>query len=153
LRIYDDSHTYDPARRTNMEWNDEPSLTIPDQTMSLRELMDRFAKGILPDANIMPFEDGEDQGEFPNPSTLDLSEKQEIAYQYALELANLKQKFEEQRKQAEADEDEVWNKRYQAYQEKIKNQDNNPEPPEGGLGGDLNPKKTRGKGAEPLNSL
>jgi hypothetical protein len=76
----------------NYEVNDEPSLTIPDQTMSIRTLLDRYAKG-MPLEGIMAnpqYQEGEDYDDLPDPRRLDLSERQEFAEQVRQELAELK---------------------------------------------------------------
>lgn len=58
------------------EVNTLPSQTIPDQSMSLRELLDRHARG-LPLLGREPIYHGEDM-EMPNLATLDLAEQQQM---------------------------------------------------------------------------
>ena len=48
-----------------------PSMTIPDQTMSLRQILDRYARGLpIAGVKVPQFDDGEI--EMPDPRTLDL---------------------------------------------------------------------------------
>ena len=60
------------------EVNNEPSLTVPDQTMSMRTILERHSRGL-------PFTDGKEpiyhgEDEFiPNPLSLDLVDRQEMA--------------------------------------------------------------------------
>lgn len=65
------------------EWNDEPSLFEPDQTMSIREIMERYARGL-------PIADGMyknpvylDEEEFPDLRKFDLAEVEEMKKQAA----------------------------------------------------------------------
>lgn len=74
-----------------------PALTVPDQTLSIREILDRFARGI-PMENVakIPSYDGE-ENEFPDIRTLDLAEIQA----YAQEANDLRNKFEQSREAEE----------------------------------------------------
>lgn len=62
------------------EVNPLPSLTIPDQSMSVREIMIRHANGLPFQAGKVPvYEGAEDFDDFlPNLATLDISERQEL---------------------------------------------------------------------------
>lgn len=74
-----------------------PALTVPDQTLSIREILDRFARGI-PMENVakIPSYDGE-ENELPDIRTLDLAEIQA----YAQEAEDLRNKFEQSREAQE----------------------------------------------------
>jgi hypothetical protein len=75
-----------------------PSCTIPDQTMSMRTILERHAKG-LPTIGADPKQAYYDGGEYlPDPKTLDLSEREELTQQYKQEL----NEFAEKRKAEEA---------------------------------------------------
>lgn len=78
----------------NYEVNDLPSLTVPDQTMSIRTLLERYARGLPLDGlmNNPEYQEGEEYDDMPDPRTLDLSERQEFAEQVRQELAELKSK-------------------------------------------------------------
>lgn len=56
------------------EVNNEPSMTIPDQTMSMREILQRFARGLPVDVKV-PIYDGEDDY-FPDLSKMDLVDRE-----------------------------------------------------------------------------
>lgn len=71
----------------NYEKNDLPSLTIPDQTMSIRTILERYTRG-LPINGFTPLYDEED--DLPDPRTLDLAERQELAALYTQEIENTK---------------------------------------------------------------
>ena len=77
----------------------QPSLTIPDQTMSMRTILERHAKG-LPTTGIGdPRNAYYDGGEYlPDPNTLDLADREEMKEQYKQELNEFteKRKAEEQ---------------------------------------------------------
>lgn len=57
------------------EVNNKPSMTIPDQTMSIREILDRYARGLPIEAGKVPIYDGEEYS--PDPRYMDLADRQE----------------------------------------------------------------------------
>lgn len=69
------------------EINTQPSKTVPDQTMSLRDILTRYANGIPIDQKI-PIYEGED-GIGINPLTLDLAEREALADQFKDELTQI----------------------------------------------------------------
>ncbi|QCQ84966.1 hypothetical protein [Blackfly microvirus SF02] len=75
-------HMYNVADEPkSYEKNFMPSKTIPDQTMSLKILLERFTRGLpLPSASGYGEAQyyGEDEDYMINPSTLDLAEREEI---------------------------------------------------------------------------
>lgn len=73
----------------NYECNHLPSKTIPDQTMSVREIMRRFASGLPLEGAKVPIYEGEDEY-MPDLKTMDISE------QYAL-IDEQKQKIADAR--------------------------------------------------------
>lgn len=81
------------------ETNNLPSLTVPDQTMSIREIMDRFARGLPLDVRV-PIYEGE-ESEFPDVNRLDLAEIQELTEQsrderdYIINKFNIEQNAKE----------------------------------------------------------
>jgi len=79
--------TYDYTQNIG-EVNNLPSMTIPDQTMSIRTIVDRYTRG-LPVTGFTPVYEGEDFF-MPDPRTLDLSERHEMAEQVKEEVASIK---------------------------------------------------------------
>ena len=72
------------------EVNNDPSLTVPDQTMSIKEIMVRYARGIPFDNTKIPIYDGEDDIlEGIDWRTLDLSEREEFKTRVSQELFEL----------------------------------------------------------------
>ncbi len=69
------------------EHNYGPSLTIPDQTLSIRQILERHSRGLPLDGWKVPIWDGEDN-DLPDIRTLDLAERQELAHLYQQELNN-----------------------------------------------------------------
>lgn len=79
------------------EVNTLPSMTIPDQSMSVMELMTRHANGQpLTQHQPSPFDGDLD---FPDFSRMDLSEKYDLMRRKQAEFQELKRKHEEKRKQ------------------------------------------------------
>jgi len=70
------------------EVNTLPSLTIPDQNMSIRQIIDNYTRG-LPVTSFNPIYDGEDY-DLPDPRTLDLVERHEMAERIKQEVASIK---------------------------------------------------------------
>lgn len=69
----------------------QPSQTVPDQSLSIREILDRFARGLPIDGERVPvYDDSEDA--LPDPSHLDLAERQELAEDYRREIASIKER-------------------------------------------------------------
>jgi len=79
----------------NYERNDEPSLTIPDQTMSIKEILNRFASG-LPVGGLKTalYDETESEEHFPDPRYMDLAERQEFAEIYRQEYQQIKERVE-----------------------------------------------------------
>lgn len=59
------------------EKNTQPSLTVPDQSMSVKEIMDRYARGLPISGQKVPVYNG-DQDDMPDLQRLDLAEIQEL---------------------------------------------------------------------------
>ena len=77
----------------NYETNNEPSLTIPDQTMSIKEILNRFASGLPVGGQKTPFYDETESEEYiPDPRYMDLADRQELSEQYNFELQEIKKK-------------------------------------------------------------
>lgn len=76
------------AEPTKGEVNRQPSMTIPDQTMSLREILQRFAQGLPVTGAKVPVYD--EENDLPDIRTLDLAERDEYANQFANEFAEIK---------------------------------------------------------------
>lgn len=78
----------------NYEVNNEPSQTVPDQTMSIRTLLDRYARG-LPIGGLKEaiWQDDDEYNDLPDPRSLDLAERQELAEIAKQELSNFKKQY------------------------------------------------------------
>jgi hypothetical protein len=76
-----------------------PSETIPDQTMNMREILDRHARGLPVQTNIPVFESEPDIDDvMPDVRTLDISERQAFAEQAKQELIQIKEKLNKKAK-------------------------------------------------------
>lgn len=81
-------HTFEQKH----EKNSKPSLTVPDQTMSIRELLRRYASGLPLEGHKEPIYEGED-GDGIDPRRLDLAERQELEIQARQELAEIEERL------------------------------------------------------------
>lgn len=73
------------------EINNQPDMTIPDQTMSIRTILSRYAHGFKPESIGEPVYHGEDEY-IPDPRTLDLVDRQEMHQNISNRVAELMQK-------------------------------------------------------------
>lgn len=76
------------------EWNNEPSCTVPDQAMSMREILARFAKGLPLGGSRESEAYYDEENDLPDLRTLDLSERVELLEHYRAEVKRLKSELE-----------------------------------------------------------
>ncbi len=76
---------------TKGQVNNEPSQTVPDQSMTLRELLIRYAKGLPLEGARTPIWEGE-EGFERDPETLDLAEREELAEKARQELKEIEER-------------------------------------------------------------
>jgi hypothetical protein len=76
----------------NYQFNTSPSMTIPDQTMSIRTILERHSRGLPIDGVKSSIYDGE-ENDLPDWRRLDLAERQELAHLYKNEIQDIKQKY------------------------------------------------------------
>jgi hypothetical protein len=74
------------------EVNNEPSQTVPDQSMSVRELLRRYASGLPLTNGKEAIYEGEDS-EGIDPRRLDLAERQELEIAARQELAEIEERL------------------------------------------------------------
>lgn len=84
---------------TKGEVNNMPSLTIPDQTMTMREIMQRFASGqqILGNNTEPQYDDLESPYSGINLKTLDISERYDLAEEVQREYEELQEEIKNKR--------------------------------------------------------
>ena len=93
--------------RTPLNYNHEqekysesskPSMTVPDQTMSMREMLSRYAKGLpIGGAKESIYDENEESWGI-NPKTLDLVDIQEIKRDNKERIENLQKVIENSKK-------------------------------------------------------
>lgn len=98
----------------NYKKNYSPSKTIPDQTLSLRELLDRYARGIPIEGEKTPIYHG-DEIEMPDLKTMDLSEIAELRERITADIKEQQEKlqmerYEVDKKEAEKNQRELFKK-------------------------------------------
>jgi len=93
---FTNKYDYD-YKQTQYEVIKGPSLTVPDQTMTIKQIIDRYARGLSTGGQKVPLYEGEeDLLEGINWQTLDLAEKQAIKENFAQELNQIQLKINEQ---------------------------------------------------------
>lgn len=70
------------------ELNGMPSETVPDQAMTVREIMERFSRGLPLGGMRIPEYDEDD--DMPDIRRLDLAERQELRERYEFELKTIR---------------------------------------------------------------
>jgi len=83
--------------KKNHEKNDLPSLTVPDEGMTVREIMEKFANGYKPiDVEAFYSADfDEDQTEvLPRMKSLDYAEQQQFVDELAQEISTIQSQWE-----------------------------------------------------------
>lgn len=87
-----------------------PSETIPDQSLTIRQILDRYARGLPLDAKTPIWDENVDEDSYlPDPRRLDLAERQEFAENAKAELEQVKQKIAEKRQKKAIVEPEIVN--------------------------------------------
>lgn len=81
------------GREKKYEVNKLPSKTVPDQTMSMREIFERHVRGLPIEGVRVPVYDEND--DMPDPRTLDLADRQRIAEEAREEIADIKKRHEQ----------------------------------------------------------
>lgn len=89
---------YDPLVQV-YEDSDKPSMTVPDQTMSITELLDRYAKGLPLDGQKVPIYRGDDD-DMPDLTHMDLADRERAIDEAADELRMLNERAERKKKKA-----------------------------------------------------
>lgn len=85
-----------------------PSETVPDQSLTIRQILDRYARGIPMDSKAQIWDENVDIDDIiPDPRRLDLSERQEFAEQAKVELEQVKQKIADKRQKKAIIEPEI----------------------------------------------
>lgn len=99
MRKFINSYEYEPGKHglRPTETNNQPSMTVPDVSMSIKTIMERYSRGLPINAQMRNMEYND--SDLPDPTTLDLAERQELREQFSTELNELNA-----RKKAYADE-------------------------------------------------
>lgn len=85
----------------NQELNTMPSLTVPDEAMSVQELVKRFASGLPISGGRIPMYEDVDELELTDQQRLDLSERDAIIRERQEELIEIDKRIRERRLKAE----------------------------------------------------
>ena len=75
-----------------------PSETVPDQSLTMRQILDRYARGLPLDVKTPIWEEDDELNPLPDVRTLDLTEKHDMLKSAQDELNAIKTKMAEKRK-------------------------------------------------------
>jgi hypothetical protein len=81
-----------PLFDTNYEQNDEPSQTIPDQALTIKQILQRFASGQSLEGKTAIYDESESEEYFPDPRYMDLADRQELQENFKEELSYLEER-------------------------------------------------------------
>lgn len=95
------ANRFAPLAQKRYEENTAPSLTVPDQSLSINEILKRFASGLPLGGSKVPFYQDEDDDLLGgvDPKTLDLAEKQQIKEAAKKELEEIKGRLDKKAKE------------------------------------------------------
>lgn len=79
------------------------SMTVPDQSMSMREILSRFARGLPINAGLRTNAHYDEFAEFPDTSNMDLADVQALRYQYEQELHEVNKRIREKKEKESAE--------------------------------------------------
>ena len=82
----------------------QPSLTVPDQTMSIRTIMERYARGLPIDGQKTPIYDIENLSTGLDPRKLDLVDIQEMGIEHKKTLSEHKNRLSKAEAKKQKDE-------------------------------------------------
>lgn len=103
------------------EVNRGVSMTIPDQTMSIKEIMRRYAQGLPVAGEKVPVYD--EENDLPDPRKMDLVEIQEAAEDARAEYKDIAVKYKQEMDDKAAAAKKVQEDKYKEYQQKIEELD------------------------------
>lgn len=87
---------YNYLQHVDDEEMSQELITVPDQTLSIREILNRFTRGLpITGAKVPIFSDNDDSIDdpsFPDLATLDISERQQYMEDYAQQLNEIRQR-------------------------------------------------------------
>lgn len=90
-------YTRIPATTEN---NSSPSQTIPNEAMSIREILVRYARGLPINGSRVPIYD--EENDLPDPRKMDLADWEALREQYKDELDQIRERYNQAKKNQEA---------------------------------------------------
>lgn len=85
------------------EFNSSPSMTVPDQTLSMRQILDRYTRGLPIDASVrIPEADDAEDEFYPDIAYMDLADVQRLRDDAAERVRELKAKAKSEADAAKA---------------------------------------------------
>jgi hypothetical protein len=85
------------------ETNNEPSLTIPDQTLSIKQILERYASGQSLEGKTAYYDEEETEEYTPDPRYMDLADREQMEKDYKQEVEHIKTRAQK-RKEKTSDE-------------------------------------------------
>jgi len=79
-----------------------PDMTVPDQSMSVKQLMDRYARGLPLEGERVPIYNGEED-DLPDLAHMDLADREEYINNAKEEILNIKTKHNAKKQQQPKD--------------------------------------------------
>ncbi|QGF19318.1 hypothetical protein [Antarctic microvirus CAA_003_V_1] len=90
---YNTSFTYDFTQQ-KYEINTQPSETIPDQSMSVDEIMRRYAQGLPMSGERVPTYEDPEIETMPDLSKMDLADREQVIKSYTKEIQEIRESHE-----------------------------------------------------------
>lgn len=102
-----------PPEQLEPHWTSaRPSLTVPDQTLSVRELLERFTTGLLTPQSVWHEDVGDDFSDLDNPNPadspdFDLTDRDALRESASLAADQLTQAASRQRRSAKSEKEQL----------------------------------------------
>lgn len=143
-------HEGAPALRfpRKYETTDKPSMTIPDQALTIVQILDRYARGLPLGGEKVPMYDSEGDVDMHDFQLMDEPDRIQYMMDMRDELQELKTKIAHDKKLEAEEKAQSRTKSQRTTAQEINYEQTDAQPAEGAS---QHPKKTRGAGAEPRN--
>lgn len=83
------------------EYNAQPSETVPDQTLTIKQILDRFARGLPVNRGIQLYDEEHEDNDLPDFRTMDFAEREEFREAAEQELSEIKAKHKRKKDEQE----------------------------------------------------
>lgn len=127
MKSFNYRSTYSTKNEIKGETNTMPSMTIPNEAMSIREILIRYSRGLPIDGKVPIYDE---ENDLPDPRKMDLADWEELQIKFRKEIDEIKTAHQKQLEaENKAKEQEL--EEYKQFKEQLRksqsNQQSNPQ--------------------------